>query len=256
MRRRSENRPVLIARPVIVALGLLLAGFGSTSIAGATPATDVTRETQVTSPLGSVTLSLRSPQQFIEAKCLFIPLEIAWQRRPDVTVVGELTVRRPGSSVSNADSFVLARSEPATGNYTDYVYVCPADGPGPYVLSGTASFIGSDSTDVAEFPAMAFTVTQARTSITGFALSRSGSRIVASGSAVIARDGIAAGGIVVIAVREPGSSAWANVAVPEVGPKGAFSVRIAPALAAGTWVRAQVLKCKWCTGARAYARVR
>jgi hypothetical protein len=250
LRRRREYRLVPVA------LGLLLAGFGSTAIAGATPATDVTRETQVTSPLGSVTLSLRSPQQFIEAKCLFIPLEIAWQRRPDVTIVGELTVRRPGSSVSNADSFVLARSEPATGNYTDYVYVCPADGPGTYVLSGTASFIASDSTDVAEFPAMAFTVTQARTSITGFALSRSGSRIVASGSAVIARDGIAAGGIVVIAVREPGSSAWANVAVPEVGPKGAFSVRIAPALAAGTWVRAQVLKCKWCTGARAYARVR
>jgi hypothetical protein len=106
---------------------LILAGIGSTSIAGATPATDTTRETQVTSPLGSVTLSLRSPQQFIEAKCLFIPLEIQWQRRSDVTVIGELTVRRPGSSVANADSFVLARSEPATGNYTDYVYGIPGD---------------------------------------------------------------------------------------------------------------------------------
>jgi hypothetical protein len=57
-------------------------------------------------------------------------------------------------------------------------------------------------------------------------------------------------------VREPRSSEWANVAVPEVGPTGAFSARIGPALAAGTWVRAQVLKCKWCTGAKAYARVR
>jgi hypothetical protein len=210
----------------------------------------------VTSSLGSISMSMQSPQQFIEAKCLFIPLDIEWQRRPDVTVVGELTVRRPGTSVANADSFVLARSEPAAGNYTDYVYVCPADGPGTYVLSGTVTFIGADSSDVVEVPPLAVTVTQARTSIVGFALTRSGTNIVAQGRAVIAGTGAAAGGILVIAVRERGSGEWTNVAVPEAARSGAFSATIEPRLAPGTWVRAQVVKCKWCTGAKAYARVR
>ena len=165
-------------------------------------------------------------------------------------------MRRIGSSVSNPDSFILARSEPSIGTYTDYVYVCPADGPGAYVLTGTASFIAADSTDVVDVPAMSFMVTQARTLITQLTLSQSGSRIVASGRAVIENEGAAAGGILVIAVRQPGAAEWVNVAVPEVGRAGEFSARIGPALTAGTWVRAQVLKCKWCTGARAYARVR
>ena len=236
----------------------MLAGIGATVIAGATPAAAFIREAQVISPLGSITLTLESPQQFLEAKCLFIPLDIAWSRRSDVTIIGELTVRRTGSSVSNPDSFILARNEPAIGKYTDYVYVCPADGPGAYVLSGNATFIASDSTDVVEVPAMSFMVTQAKTSITQLTLSRSGSRIVASGRAVVEDEdeGVAAGGILVIAVREPGAAEWVDVAVPPVGRTGEFSARIGPALAAGTWVRAQVLKCKWCSGTRAYARVR
>ena len=251
--RRSEHHRVPIA------LGLLmLAGIGATVIAGAAPAAAFIREAQVISPLGSITLTLESPQQFLEAKCLFIPLDIAWSRRFDVTIIGELTVRKTGSSVSNPDSFILARNEPAIGKYTDYVYVCPADGPGAYVLSGNATFISSDSTDVVEVPAMPFMVTQAKTSITQLALGRSGSRIVASGRAVVEdeNEDVAAGGILVIAVREPGAAEWVNVAVPPVGRTGDFSARIGPALAAGTWVRAQVLKCKWCSGTRAYARVR
>lgn len=240
----------------------MLAGIGATVIAGATPAAAVIREAQVISPLGSITLTLESPQQFLEAKCLFIPLDIAWSRRSDVTVIGELAVRRTGSSVSNPDSFILARSEPAIGKYTDYVYVCPADGPGAFVLSGNVTFIAADSTDVVEVPAISFMVTQAKTSITQFTLSRSGSRIVVSGRAVVEdkdkdedKD-LAAGGILVIAVREAGAPDWVNVAVPPVGRTGEFSARIGPPLAAGTWVRAQVLKCKWCSGVRAYARVR
>ena len=251
MLRRSQHYLVCVA----VSL-LMLAGIGSTAVAGATPVTTVIRESQVISPLGSITLTLESPQQFIEAKCLFIPLDISWSRRFDVTIIGELTVRKTGSSISNPDSFILARSEPAIGKYTDYVYVCPADGPGAYVLSGSAAFIAADSTDVVEVPAMSFMVTQAKTSITQLTLSRSGSRIVASGRAVVEGEDGAAGGILIIAVREPGAAEWVNVAVPPVGRTGEFSARIGPALAAGTWVRAQVLKCKWCSGTRAYARVR
>jgi hypothetical protein len=244
-----------------IAVGLLtLTGIGLTAVASATPAAAVIREAQVTSPLGSITLTLESPQQFREAKCLFIPLDIAWDRRSDVTIIGELTVRRTGSSLSNPDSFILARSEPAIGNYTDYVYVCPADGPGAYVLTGNATFIAADSTDVVEVPAMSFIVTQAKTSITELTLSRSGSRIAASGRAVVEGEGegedVAAGGILVVAVREPGAAEWVNVAVPPVGRTGEFSARIEPALSAGTWVRAQIMKCKWCSGARAYALVR
>ena len=242
---------------MLVFLGILVcASIGSTSIAGGSPAAAVTQKTEVTSPLGSIQMTLESPQQFIEAKCLFIPLDIAWSRRSDVTIIGELTVRKTGSSVSNPDSFILARSEPTTGTYTDYVYVCPADGPGAFVLTGTVTFIASDSSDVVEVPAITFMVTQAKTSITQLTLSRSGSRIVASGRAIVEGDDVAAGGILVIAVRKPGADEWVNVAVPPVGRTGEFSARIGPALAAGTWVRAQVLKCKWCSGTRAYARVR
>ena len=249
---------LLTARqPALVLLGILVcASIGSTSIAGGSPAAAVTRKTEVTSPLGSIHMTLESPQQFTEAKCLFIPLDIAWSRRSDVTIIGELTVRRTGSSVSNPDSFILARSEPTTGKYTDYVYVCPADGPGAFVLTGTVTFIASDSSDVVEVPAITFMVTQAKTSITQLTLSRSGSRIVASGRAIVEGNDVAAGGILVIAVRKPGADEWVNVAVPPVGRTGEFSARIGPALAAGTWVRAQVLKCKWCSGTRAYARVR
>jgi hypothetical protein len=242
---------------VPIAVGLLtLTGIGLTTVASATPAATVIRKAQVTSPLGSITLTLESPQQFREAKCLFIPLDIAWDRRSDVTIIGELTVRRIGSSLSNPDSFILARSEPSIGNYTDYVYVCPADGPGAYVLSGNATFIAADSTDVVEVPAMSFIVTQAKTSITELTLSRSGSQIAVSGRAVVEGEGVAAGGILVIAVREPGSVEWVNVAVPPVVRTGEFRAKIEPALSAGTWVRAQIIKCKWCSGARAYARVR
>ena len=250
-------RRLTARQPVLVFLGILVcASIGSTSIAGGSPAAAVTQKTEVTSPLGSIQMTLESPQQFIEAKCLFIPLDIAWSRRSDVTIIGELTVRKTGSSVSNPDSFILARSEPTTGTYTDYVYVCPADGPGAFVLTGTVTFIASDSSDVVEVPAITFMVTQAKTSITQLTLSRSGSRIVASGRAIVEGDDVAAGGILVIAVRKPGADEWVNVAVPPVGRTGEFSARIGPALAAGTWVRAQVLKCKWCSGTRAYARVR
>ena len=251
---------LLTARqPALVLLGVLVcASIGSTSIAGGSPAAAVTRKTEVTSPLGSIHMTLESPQQFTEAKCLFIPLDIAWSRRSDVTIIGELTVRRTGSSVSNPDSFILARSEPTTGKYTDYVYVCPADGPGAFVLSGNVTFIAADSSEVVEVPAISFMVTQAKTSITQLTLSRSGSRIVASGRAVVGDEDkdVAAGGILVIAVREAGAADWVNVAVPPVGRTGEFSARIGPPLAAGTWVRAQVVKCKWCSGASAYARVR
>ena len=250
-------RRLTARQPVLVFLGILVcASIGSTSIAGGSPAAAVTQKTEVTSPLGSIQMTLESPQQFIEAKCLFIPLDIAWSRRSDVTIIGELTVRKTGSSVSNPDSFILARSEPTTGTYTDYVYVCPADGPGAFVVTGTVTFIASDSSDVVEVPTITFMVTQAKTSITQLTLSRSGSRIVASGRAVVEGDDVAAGGILVIAVRKPGADEWVNVAVPPVGRTGEFSARIGPALAAGTWVRAQVLKCKWCSGTRAYARVR
>ena len=250
-------RRLTARQPVLVFLGILFcASIGSTCIAGGSPAAAVTHKTEVTSPLGSIQMTLESPQQFIEAKCLFIPLDIAWSRRSDVTIIGELTVRKTGSSVSNPDSFILARSEPTTGKYTDYVYVCPADGPGAFVLTGTVTFIASDSSDVVEVPAITFMVTQAKTSITQLTLSRSGSRIVASGRAIVEGNDVAAGGILVIAVRKPGADEWVNVAVPPVGRTGEFSARIGPALAAGTWVRAQVLKCKWCSGTRAYARVR
>jgi hypothetical protein len=246
-------------KPELVFLGILVcASIVSTSIAGGSPAAAVTRKTEVTSPLGSIQMTLESPQQFIEAKCLFIPLDIAWSRRSDVTIIGELTVRKTGSSVSNPDSFILARSEPTTGKYTDYVYVCPADGPGAFVLTGTITFIASDSSDVVEVPAITFMVTPAKTSITQLTLSRSGSVIVVSGRAVVEGEDkdLAAGGILVIAAREAGALAWVNVAVPPVGRTGGFSAKIEPPLTAGTWVRAQVLKCKWCTGARAYGRVR
>ena len=251
MRRLTARQPVLVFVGILVC-----ASIGSTSIAGGSPAAAVTQKTEVTSPLGSIQMTLESPQQFIEAKCLFIPLDIAWSRRSDVTIIGELTVRKTGSSVSNPDSFILARSEPTTGNYTDYVYVCPADGPGAFVLSGNVTFIAADSSEVVEVPAISFMVTQAKTSITQLTLSRSGSRIVVSGRAIVEGDDVAAGGILVIAVRKPGADEWVNVAVPPVGRTGEFSARIGPALAAGTWVRAQVLKCKWCSGTRAYARVR
>ena len=90
---------------------------------------------------------------------------------------------------------------------------------------------------------------------TGLMLSQSGSKVTVSGRAVITSNGSAAGGILLISVREPGTTEWANVAVPDVSPRGVFTANIAPRLAPGTLVRAQVLKCKWCTGAKAYARV-
>jgi hypothetical protein len=62
-------------------------------VGAARPVLAETRESQVTSPLGTVSLTMQSPQRFTEAKCLFIPLDVEWQRRADVTVVGELTVR-------------------------------------------------------------------------------------------------------------------------------------------------------------------
>ena len=222
----------------------------------AQPALAETGGSRVTSSLGSVSLTLQSPQRFIEAKCLFIPLEVAWERRADVTVVGELTVRKPGTSVANADSFILAPSEPVAGNYTDYVYVCPAAGPGASVGTGTLSFIGADASDIVAVAPIPFTVVPARTSIAGLTLSQRGSKVTVSGRAVITATGRAAGGILLISVREPGTTEWANVAVPDVSPAGAFTATIAPSLASGTLVRAQVLKCKWCTGAKAYARVR
>lgn len=229
---------------------------GAMLVCGAQPVLAETGESRVTSPLGTVILTLQSPQRFTEAKCLFIPLDVAWQRRADVTVVGELTVRKPGTSIANADSFLLAPSEPIAGHYTDYVYVCPADGPGSYVVSGTLSFIGADSSDVVAMPPIAFTVVPARTSVTGLRLSQSGSKVTVSGRAVISSNASAAGGILLVSVREPGATEWANVAVPDVSSTGAFAATLGPRLAPGTLVRAQVLKCKWCTGAKAYARVR
>lgn len=249
--RRGSKRPLPWGLTLLtcVLVTVLLAG-------AAQPVLAETEESRVTSQLGTVNLTLQSPQQFIEAKCLFIPLDVAWQRRADVTVVGELTVRKPGSSIANDDSFILTPSEPAVGHYTDYVYVCPADGPGSYVVSGTLSFIGADASEVVAMSPIPFTVVAASTSISGLRLSQSGSKVTLNGRAHITSTASAAGGIVLVSVREPGTSAWANVAVPEVSRTGAFSATIAPRLEPGTLVRAQVLRCKWCTGAKAYARVR
>lgn len=256
IRRSGFNGP--LSGGATLMSGFLISAFLTSVllVGAARPVLAETRESQVTSPLGTVSLTMQSPQRFTEAKCLFIPLDVEWQRRADVTVVGELTVRKPGTSIANADSFLLAPNEPVAGHYTDYVYVCPADGPGAYVVSGTVSFIGADSSDVVAMSPMAFTVVPASTSVTGLMLSQSGSKVTVSGRAVITSNGSAAGGILLISVREPGTTEWANVAVPDVSPRGAFSANIAPRLAPGTLVRAQVLKCKWCTGAKEYARVR
>lgn len=255
-----DRKSGLLVRMVRGRDALSVVGVGLLAIAlpgiAAQPVLAETNGSTVTSSLGTVSLTLQSPQRFTEARCLFIPLDVAWQRRADVTVVGELNVRKPGTSIANADSFLLAPSEPLTGNYTDYVYVCPADGPGAYVVSGTLNFIGADSSDVVAVSPIALTVVPARTSVTGLMLSQSGSKVTVSGRAVITSNGSAAGGILLISVREPGTNEWANVAVPDVSATGAFSASIAPRLAPGTLVRAQVLKCKWCTGAKAYARVR
>lgn len=182
--------------------GFLISAFLTSLllVGAARPVLAETRESQVTSPLGTVSLTMQSPQRFTEAKCLFIPLDVEWQRRADVTVVGELTVRKPGTSIANADSFLLAPNEPVAGNYTDYVYVCPADGPGAYVVSGTVSFIGADSSDVVAMSPMAFTVVPASTSVTGLMLSQSGSKVTVSGRAVITSNGSAAGGILLISI--------------------------------------------------------
>lgn len=255
-----DRKAGLLARVVLGRGGISAVGgallVSALIVSAAQPVLAETKESTVTSPLGTVNLTLQSPQRFIEAKCLFIPLHVGWERRADVTVVGELTVRKPGTSVANADSFLLAPSEPVEGNYTDYVYVCPADGPGSYVVSGTLSFIGKDSSDVVEMPPIAFSVVAAKTSVTGLMLAQSGSKVTVRGRAVITSNGSAAGGILLVSVREPGTDEWVNVAVPDVSRTGAFSATIAPRLVPGTLIRAQVLKCKWCTGAKAYARVR
>ena len=258
VRRGRRQDAGSVASGALTVSGFLVSAMlvGAMLVGGAQPVLAETGESKVTSPLGTVSLTLQSPQRFTEAKCLFIPLDVAWQRRADVTVVGELTVRKPGTPVANADSFLVGPSDPVAGNYTDYVYVCPADGPGSYVVSGTLSFIGADSSDVVAMAPIAFTVVPARTSIAGLTLSQRGSSVTVSGRAVIGSRGSAAGGILLISVREPGTTEWVNVAVPDVSSAGAFTAPIAPRLAPGTLVRAQVLKCKWCTGAKAYARVR
>ena len=121
IRRSRFNGP--LSGGATLMSGLLISGIlMSVFLVGAArPVLAETRESQVTSPLGTVSLTMQSPQRFTEAKCLFIPLDVEWQRRADVTVVGELTVRKPGTSIANADSFLLAPNEPVAGNYTDYV---------------------------------------------------------------------------------------------------------------------------------------
>ena len=189
IRRSGFNGP--LSGGATLMSGFLMSGVLTSLllVGAARPVLAETRESQVTSPLGTVSLTMQSPQRFTEAKCLFIPLDVEWQRRADVTVVGELTVRKPGTSIANADSFLLAPNEPVAGNYTDYVYVCPADGPGAYVVSGTVSFIGADSSDVVAMSPMAFTVVPASTSVTGLMLSQSGSKVTVSGRAVITSNG-------------------------------------------------------------------
>ena len=127
IRRSGFNGP--LSGGATLVSGFLMSGVLTSLllVGAARPVLAETRESQVTSPLGTVSLTMQSPQRFTEAKCLFIPLDVEWQRRADVTVVGELTVRKPGTSIANADSFLLAPNEPVAGNYTDYVYVW-ADG--------------------------------------------------------------------------------------------------------------------------------
>ena len=209
----------------------------------------------LSSTLGEVVLSLDPRQRFIEPKCLFIPLTVSWRLRPGTTVVGLLAVTKPGSAVNNQDSFVLGEDEPSSGSYLDYVYACPADGTGQFALAGTVTFLGPGASELRTMPTIGFQVAAALTTIAGLSATRRASATLVHGRARVGASR-AAGGVVVVSVREPGGSSWMNLAVPDVGPTGEFSARIAVPLATGTRVLAEVISCTWCTGARAIVTVR
>lgn len=201
-----------------------------------------------------VSIAIDNDWQFVEADCLLIPVLATYGRADDTSIIGELTVTKPGDpTVTNDGTFLVLPGDPVSGQVLDEIFVCPADGTGEFRLSTLLRAVEPEGEQVFTLDPLTFWVRPAESRMTTLNAVGVKGGLRVSGAVRAGRG--AATGIVEVRLRTPGASRW-TIAGRLPVESGSFNGVIERSVPSGTRVRATLTECSWCSRASTATRVR